>query len=392
MRRCNEEFDCLDARTRNSEGKQPCPECGQLCGESLVGGMYWCRTHGHFEKGEKPICPKCGKLASFTTIGQDDIRIACPTCGLISHLNNMGAKQTECTKALTKEQYYKIQNEIDGDFHRSGPSYLLSILGKHYELGVKNDGTEYLIRERKTYYDEPETIASFAGFDEMFSFLVKLNNGTKREPPRDDKDTDKKNQFGSDEEKLPCPDCGQLCSYNSVHALYWCGTHGYFSKNARPICPEREKPAEFSTFGQDDIRGNCQDCELNATPEEKLKFYFKYQNKIQFKLDSLVEYVPRIVYRALSSAFGISYEQCESSVKRTLIPGFSGGTLRLEFEERGLVIDVIFTGVLNDFKIVVKNNDNDEIVAMHRTLMSTFVEDIYENLVSAFRKLKYSLE
>ena len=142
VRRCNEEFDCLDARTRNSEGKQPCPECGQLCGESLVGGMYWCRTHGHFEKGEKPICPKCGKRASFVTFGQDDNRVTCQDCGLISHLNNMGAKQTECAKALTKEQYYKIQNEIDGDFHRIGPSYLLSILGKHYELGVKNDGAE----------------------------------------------------------------------------------------------------------------------------------------------------------------------------------------------------------------------------------------------------------
>ena len=260
VRRCNEELDCLDVRIRNKEEKQPCPKCGQLCGESLVGGTYWCRTHGHFEKGERPICPKCGKRASFVTFGQDDNRVNCPACGLISPMNNTGAKKGEYTKALTEEQYHKIQNEIDGDFHRSGPSYLLSILGKHYELGVKNDGAEYLIRERKTYYDEPETIASFAGFDEMFSFLVKLNNGTKREPPSDDKDADKKNPFGSDEEKLPCPECGQLCSYNSIHELYWCRTHGYFSKNDRPICPECGKLASFTTFDQDDVRGYCPDC------------------------------------------------------------------------------------------------------------------------------------
>ncbi len=201
IRRCDEKLNYPDEQIRSKEEKQPCPKCGQLCREDLVNGSYWCRTHGHFEKGERPICPKCGKRASFVTFGQDDNRVNCPDCGLISPLNNMGTKQNECAKAFTKEQYYRIKNEIDGDFHRVGPSYLLSILGKHYELGVNNDGEEYLIRERKTYYDEPEIIASFASFNEMFSFLVKLNNGTKREPPRDGKDTDKQNSADSDEDR-----------------------------------------------------------------------------------------------------------------------------------------------------------------------------------------------
>jgi len=75
-------------------------------------------------------------------------------------------------KALTKEQYEKIKNEIDGNFHRIDSSYLISILEKDFGLGVEQTGTDFVLWERG--YDQPENIACFDSFDEMFSFLVKF--------------------------------------------------------------------------------------------------------------------------------------------------------------------------------------------------------------------------
>ena len=78
-------------------------------------------------------------------------------------------------KALTKEQYENIKNEIDGNFHRVDSSYLLSILEKDFGLGLEQTG-DFSFWERYSYYGQHENIASFDNFDDMFSFLVKFKS------------------------------------------------------------------------------------------------------------------------------------------------------------------------------------------------------------------------
>lgn len=77
-------------------------------------------------------------------------------------------------KALTKEQYEKIKNEIDGNFHRVDSSYLLSILEKDFGIGLEQTGTDFSFWERG--YGQDENIASFDNFNDMFSFLVKFKS------------------------------------------------------------------------------------------------------------------------------------------------------------------------------------------------------------------------